>query len=79
MHYINITDAKATLSALVEEVMKSGEEVLIGKMGKPLVKLSKYEKATKGTLIGAFKDEVKIIGDIDHWPDDIARHLGIID
>ena len=35
----NISEAKAQLSALVERVLR-GEEVIIGKAGKPVAKLS---------------------------------------
>jgi antitoxin (DNA-binding transcriptional repressor) of toxin-antitoxin stability system len=79
MQYINISDAKATLSALIEEVLKSGEQVVIAKMGKPLVTLSKYENDNKSKRIGALKNEIKIHDDFDEWPEDIARSLGMID
>mgnify|MGYP003566088017 CR=1 FL=1 len=41
MHITNISEAKAQLSALIEKVL-SGEEVIIGKAGKPVAKLVRY-------------------------------------
>ncbi len=38
MRIINIAEAKASLSKLVERVLQ-GEEVVIGKAGKPVAKL----------------------------------------
>ncbi len=38
MQIINISEAKATLSALIERVC-AGEDVIIGKAGKPVAKL----------------------------------------
>ena len=38
MHITNISEAKAHLSALIERV-RAGEEIIIGKSGKPVAKL----------------------------------------
>ncbi len=77
MQYINITEAKATLSALLEKVINSGEDVIIGKMGKPMVKISKYESSNKKNRIGVYKDKIKILGNIDEWPEDMKEFLGM--
>jgi prevent-host-death family protein len=45
MEITNISDAKASLSKLVERVMQ-GEEVIIGKAGKPVAKLVPYNLDT---------------------------------
>lgn len=42
MQIANISEAKAQLSALIEKAM-AGEEVIIGKAGKPVARLVKYE------------------------------------
>ena len=41
MRIANISEAKAQLSALIEKVL-SGEEVIIGKAGKPVARLIRY-------------------------------------
>lgn len=45
MHPTNVAEAKAQLSKLIERAL-AGEEVIIGKNGKPLVKLIHYERDT---------------------------------
>ena len=52
MHIINISEAKAQLSSLIEKVL-AGEEVLIGKAGKPVAKLVRYERSDKKLIPGA--------------------------
>ena len=42
MYITNISEAKASLSQLVEKVLR-GEEVVIGKAGKPVAKLVPYD------------------------------------
>ncbi len=78
MKIVNITEAKATLSRLIANVI-SGEEILITRMGKPVVKLSQYHPAQKHRRIGGLKNKIKIPKDFDSWPDEEASALGIID
>lgn len=74
----NISEAKAQLSAVIERVSK-GEEILIGKAGKPVAKIIRYEPAHKNKRWGCLKGKIKIAKDFDEWPEDIARALGMID
>jgi prevent-host-death family protein len=41
MLIINVSEAKAQLAALIDQAL-AGEEVIIGKAGKPVVKLIRY-------------------------------------
>ena len=50
MHITNITEAKASLSKLIEKALR-GEEVIIGKAGKPIVKIVPYEIDTSPRLV----------------------------
>jgi len=43
MYITNITQAKAHLTALIKKVL-AGEEITIGKSGKPVAKLVRYER-----------------------------------
>ena len=52
MHITNISEAKAQLSALIEKVI-SGPEVIIGKAGKPVAKLVRYERSQDARHPGA--------------------------
>ena len=53
MHITNISEAKAQLSALIEKVLV-GEEVIIGKAGKPVAKLVRYQRSEEQREPGAW-------------------------
>ncbi len=74
----NISEAKAQLSALIEKVM-SGQEVIIGKAGKPVAKLVRYELNEKPRRPGALRGKIKIADDFDELPEDIAKAFGMVD
>jgi prevent-host-death family protein len=76
MHVTNISDAKAHLSALIEKVA-AGEEVIIGKAGKPVAKLVRYERSTEPRRPGALEGKIKIEKDFDELPEDIAEAFGV--
>ena len=78
MHITNISEAKAQLSALIEKVL-TGEEVIIGKSGKPVAKLVRYERSEEQRRPGALKGKIKIADDFDELPEDIASPFGMID
>ena len=74
----NISEAKARLSALIEKVM-TGQEVIIGKAGKPVAKLVRYERSEKPRQPGALRGKIKISDDFDELPKDIAKAFGMVD
>ena len=55
----NISDAKASLSKLIEQVLQ-GEEVIIGKAGKPVAKIVPYAADTAPRQLGAGNGTGKI-------------------
>lgn len=71
----NISEAKSELSALIEAVQR-GEEVLIGKAGKPVARLVAYRGASKPRAPGALKGQIRISADFDTLPPDIAEAFG---
>lgn len=73
----NISEAKAQLSTLIEKAM-AGQEVIIGKGGKPVARLVKYEISEKPRKPGALKGKIKIADDFDDLPQDIAEAFGMI-
>ena len=75
MYITNITEAKAHFWALIEKVM-SGEEIIIGKAGKPVAKLVRYERREESRQPGALKGKIKIADDFDELPEDIAKAFG---
>lgn len=70
MQPTNVAEAKAQLSKLIERAL-AGEEVIIGKHGKPLVKLVPYERDTSPRDMGVriWEGEVHIADDFDELPE----------
>ena len=75
MQITNISEAKAQLSALIEKVL-TGEEVIIGRAGRPVARLVRYENNRRPRRPGALKGQIVIAEDFDTLPDDIARAFG---
>ena len=76
MHITNISEAKAQLSALVERVL-AGQEVIIGKAGKPVARLVRYQHQETVRKPGALKGKIKIAPDFDELPPEIAEAFGM--
>jgi len=76
MKISNISEAKAHFSGLIEKVI-AGEEIIIGKAGKPVAKLVKYESKFNERKPGALKGKIKIADDFEILPDDMAKAFGI--
>lgn len=71
----NISEAKAELSALLEQVSK-GEEVLIGKAGIPIAKIIRFVGPAHPRTPGRLKGQIKLSEDFDTLPADIAEAFG---
>jgi prevent-host-death family protein len=78
MQITNITEAKAQLSKLIETV-EAGKEVIIGRAGKPVAKLVRYEHLGKQRKPGALRGQITIAEDFDVLPDDVATAFGMKD
>ncbi len=78
MHITTVTQAKATLSQLLVAV-EAGEDVVIGRAGKPVARLVPYTPAPKKRQLGTLKGQGWMAADFDEWPEEEARALGIID
>lgn len=72
----NISEAKAELSALVEDVQK-GEDVILAKAGKPVARLVRYNGPAHPRQPGSMAGEIWIAPDFDILPADIAEAFGI--
>lgn len=77
MQFLNISEAKAKLSSVIERVVKKGEEFLIGRSGKPVAKIIRYEPARENHRLGLFEGKITISKDFDEWPEDLAHIFGI--
>jgi len=71
----NISEAKAELSGLIEEVLK-GTEVIIAKAGKPVAKLVPIQGLAQPRVAGSLAGKIWIDPAFDQLPDDIAEAFG---
>lgn len=74
----NISEAKAQLSALIERVL-AGEEIVIGKAGKPVAKLVPFERPSRPRVPGALKGKIWIADDFDELGEDLRAAFGMDD
>lgn len=59
MQIVNIHQAKTNLSKLIEKTL-AGEDVIVAKAGKPVVKLVAYTKPLKPRKPGLWKGKISI-------------------
>jgi prevent-host-death family protein len=78
MRITNIHEAKSQLSKLVERALE-GEEVIIARAGKPMVRLVPVRDSESPRKGGQWKGKIRIAEDFDVLPDDVARSFGIDD
>lgn len=71
MHITNIHQAKTQLSRLIERVLQ-GEEIVIGRAGKPVAKLVPYEQSVQPRQGGQWRGQVAIEDNFDELPEEIA-------
>jgi prevent-host-death family protein len=72
MQVTNIHEAKTHLSRLIDRV-EAGEEIIIARAGKPVVRMVAYKEATPPKRTpGAWKGKVRMSRDFDELPDSIA-------
>ena len=76
MQITNISEAKASLSKLIEKALR-GEEVIIGKAGKPVVKLIPFDFESSPRQLGAgnWHGHIWIAEDFDELPEDILQQF----
>ena len=74
---VNVHEAKTHLSRLIEDVLQ-GEEVIIARAGKPLIRLTPYEKKRKPIRFGLLSGKATIPDEFnDPLPARVlARFLG---
>ena len=67
---VNTHEAKTHLSKLIERAA-AGEEIIIGKAGKPMAKLVAYKEERSPRRPGALKGKIRLAPDFDATPDDV--------
>src|SRR5438552_18664194 len=68
----NVSEAKAELSNLLL-LAEQGEEVVIARAGKPVVKLVLIERCKGPRKLGLMKDKMWIAPDFDEWNEAIEK------
>jgi len=75
MSTVTIHEAKAQLSALIDQTLQ-GEEVIIARRNKPLVKLVPVGTSWVGPReLGTARGRIVISEDFDATPEDFAEYL----
>jgi len=69
---VNIHAAKTNLSRLVERV-EAGEEIIIGRAGKPVAKLVRYERVAPKRVPGRLKGQIRFLAGYDEADAEIER------
>jgi prevent-host-death family protein len=69
---VNIHEAKTHLSRLVDRAA-AGEEIVIGRAGKPIAKLVAYRPPVEMRQLGAWAGRVSIAADFDDFDEEIER------
>jgi prevent-host-death family protein len=64
METIQASKFKAQCLALMDEVAATGKTLLITKNGVPVVELHPHKKPRTKSLLGLYKGQIKILGDI---------------
>ncbi len=72
----SLSEAKAKFSEVVERA-SLGEDIIITRMGRTTVRITRFEPASPDRRLGLLKGRVRLTDDFDEWPEDIARDLGI--
>jgi prevent-host-death family protein len=65
---VNIHEAKTQLSKLVQ-LVQAGEEVVIGRNGTPVARLTQYQPIRHARVPGQLKGRLVIADDFDTTPD----------
>jgi prevent-host-death family protein len=65
---VNIHEAKTHLSRLVDQAA-AGEEIIIGKAGKPVARLVAYSGRSEPRRPGALKGKIWVADDFDETPE----------
>lgn len=76
MKIVNLHAAKTHLSRLVEDAA-NGEDIVIAKAGRPIVRLVPVGKPDRKRVFGSMKGKIQISDDFDApLPDDLAEAFG---
>lgn len=64
MKTVNIYDAKTQFSQLVDKAA-AGDDVIVSRNGKPVVRITRLEEAKRRIKFGTLKGKIKVKADFD--------------
>ena len=71
---VNVHAAKTNLSRLIERA-EAGEEIVIGRAGKPVAKLVPYVPDRPNRVFGALKGQIRILPGFDELDAEFEREF----
>lgn len=74
MSVVTVHEAKARLSELIEKTLR-GEEIVIAKRNKPLIRLVPFTDKASGRKLGTAKGLVRIHDDFDEIPPGFEEYV----
>ena len=69
---VNMHEAKTQLSRLVDRAA-AGEDIVIGKAGRPVARLVPYAPPNRRRTPGRWAGQVEIAADFDDTPEEVLR------
>ena len=75
---LTLSDAKARFSEIVEKAT-NGEEFIVTRMGKPVVRISRFMAHRRPRRLGDYAGRIRMSEDFDDWPPDLQEALGMAD
>ena len=75
---LTLSDAKARFSEIVERAV-NGDEFVVTRMGKPVVRISRISKSASTRKLGDLAGQIRMSEDFDERPEDLQSVLGIAD
>ena len=75
---VTLSDAKARFSEIVEKAV-NGDEFIVTRMGKPVVRISRFVTTDEQRKLGDLAGQIRISEDFDEWPPDLQEALGMIE
>ena len=74
---VTLSDAKARFSEIVEKAV-NGDEFIVTRMGKPVVRISRFVASGERRKLGDFAGRIRISEDFDEWPPDLQEAPGMV-
>ena len=73
---VNIHEAKTQFSKLIDRAV-AGEEIIVARNGRPLVRLTPILTEKSVRIPGTWKGKVTLADDFDELPDDLLDAFGM--